>query len=218
MANLLPAFNQTVGDAWQSGRLGVHAEHLYTETLRQVVTSAVPTAAGKAALPRILLTTPPTELHSLGLLALHARLRLRGADAINLGTEMPVAEVRAAVQGSAGGSGGSGGSFLQCVPGWPTGYGLPADFKTGLASRLRAMAGWPGLRGPVKRFAARLCGVCRYPKRSAGLATNGQCRPCIDLHDDYIGIKVIAACASGVRPRASFHHEFRIRLTSAVVE
>ena len=99
VANLLPAFNQAVGDAWQAGRLGVHAEHLYTETLRQVVTSAVPTAAGKAALPRILLTTPPTELHSLGLLALHAQLRLCGADAINLGTEMPVAEVLAAVQG-----------------------------------------------------------------------------------------------------------------------
>jgi hypothetical protein len=41
----------------------------------------------------VLLTTPPGELHSLGLLALHAQLALQGADCVDLGMQTPCAEV-----------------------------------------------------------------------------------------------------------------------------
>jgi hypothetical protein len=41
----------------------------------------------------VLLTTPPSELHSLGLLALHAQLSLHGAVCVDLDTQTPLAEV-----------------------------------------------------------------------------------------------------------------------------
>jgi len=97
-AHVMPAFNRAVGDAWQAGTLAIHAEHHYTETLRQVVTRAMPHTGHSAATPRVLLTTPPQELHSLGLLALQSQLRLAGADVISLGTQTPAADVLAAVR------------------------------------------------------------------------------------------------------------------------
>ncbi len=96
VAHTMPAFNRAVGDAWQAGHISIHAEHRYTETLREAVTRALPPARTPDAPPAVLLTTPPGELHSMGLLALHAQLRLLGADAICLGTQTPMAEVLSA--------------------------------------------------------------------------------------------------------------------------
>jgi methylmalonyl-CoA mutase cobalamin-binding subunit len=45
-----------------------------------------------------LLTTPPGELHGLGVLALQAALALEGADCVSLGTQTPVLDVVRAVQ------------------------------------------------------------------------------------------------------------------------
>jgi PAS domain S-box-containing protein len=47
---------------------------------------------------RILLTTPPGELHGLGLLAVQVALTLNGADCFNMGLQAPVAEVVQAVR------------------------------------------------------------------------------------------------------------------------
>ena len=98
----LPVFNQAVGDAWAAGYLGIHAEHHYTETVRTLVLSVLAdlrTGAAKARpAARVLLTTPPGELHGLGVLALQAALALEGADCISLGTQTPVADVVRAVQ------------------------------------------------------------------------------------------------------------------------
>ena len=98
----LPVFNQAVGDAWAKGHMGIHAEHHYTETVRALVLSLVAdvgfggTSERKPA--RLLLTTPPGELHSLGILALQAALVLEGADCVSLGTQTPVLDVVRAVQ------------------------------------------------------------------------------------------------------------------------
>jgi DNA-binding transcriptional MerR regulator len=91
VAHCLPVFNQAVGDAWLSKRLSVVAEHRYTDTVQQIVLRALPAPGHAHTRPRLLLTTPPGELHSLGLLALHAQLSLHGADCINLGTQAPLA-------------------------------------------------------------------------------------------------------------------------------
>ncbi len=96
VAHTMPAFNWAVGDAWQTGQIGIHAEHRYTETLREAVTRALPPSRNTDAPPSMLLTTPPGELHSLGLLGLYAQLRLLGADVICLGTQIPTAEVLSA--------------------------------------------------------------------------------------------------------------------------
>jgi len=93
----LPAFNQAIGAAWAEGQLGVYAEHHYTQTVRQLVLTALSALPASQAQPRVLLTTPPGELHSLGLLALQAALMLQGADCISLGTQTPVRDVVQAV-------------------------------------------------------------------------------------------------------------------------
>lgn len=93
VSDLLPAFNLAVGQAWFEHRLSVAAEHRYSAQVRQVVLRALPLQGWHAAQPRVLLTTPPGELHALGLLGLHALLCLRGADCVDLGTETPLQDL-----------------------------------------------------------------------------------------------------------------------------
>jgi len=93
VAHLMPTFNHTVGEAWQQQRLSIAAEHRYTDSLRLLVLRALPVPGQAHGRPRVLLTTPPSELHSLGLLALHAQLALQGAASIDLGLQTPAAEV-----------------------------------------------------------------------------------------------------------------------------
>ena len=93
----LPAFNQAVGAAWTEGQLGIYAEHHYTETLRQLVLTTLSALPVSQAQPRVLLTTPPGELHGLGLLGLQAALMLQGAHCISLGTQTPAIDVVQAV-------------------------------------------------------------------------------------------------------------------------
>lgn len=97
VAQQLPTFNQAIGAAWAQGQLSIHAEHHYTETVRHLVLRALPPLPEPRLPPRVLLTTPPGELHSLGLLALQAGLALQGADCINLGTQTPAPDVLQAV-------------------------------------------------------------------------------------------------------------------------
>ncbi|OIN92513.1 MAG: hypothetical protein AUJ20_07435 [Comamonadaceae bacterium CG1_02_60_18] len=92
-ADLLPAFNRAVGRAWFERRLSVVAEHRYSGHVRQIVLRALPLAGAHIVPPRVILTTPPGELHALGLLGLHALLCLRGAECVDLGTETPVQEL-----------------------------------------------------------------------------------------------------------------------------
>ena len=94
----LPAFNQAVGDAWAGGRLGVHAEHHYSDAVQAVVQSHLLGRKPKDLQQRILLTTPPGESHVLGLLSVQVALTLQGADCFNLGAQTPVADVLQAVK------------------------------------------------------------------------------------------------------------------------
>jgi methanogenic corrinoid protein MtbC1 len=98
----LPVFNLAVGDAWAKGYLGIHAEHLYTESVRALVLGLVADVrlggTTERKPPRLLLTTPPGELHGLGVLALQSALVLEGADCVSLGTQTPVLDVVRAVQ------------------------------------------------------------------------------------------------------------------------
>lgn len=97
VAQFLPAFSQAVGLAWENGHIGVHAEHRFSQAVQQKILRALPTPAQDGAPPRLLLTTPPGELHTLGLLGLQVQLDLAGASCINLNAQTPVPDVLAAV-------------------------------------------------------------------------------------------------------------------------
>lgn len=86
-----------VGLAWSRGELPVRCEHLFS----QVVTSALHAkqAAVRAAgdgRPTVILATLSGESHALGILMAEAVMTSLGMDCIQLGADMPLAEVAAA--------------------------------------------------------------------------------------------------------------------------
>ncbi|MBQ0722276.1 MAG: MerR family transcriptional regulator [Paraperlucidibaca sp.] len=89
--------NTIVGDAWVRGQLEVHEEHLFTEQVQGLVRQAIGNLREPTQAPRILLTTPPEETHTLGILMVEALLRLDNVDAVCYGAQMPVRDIAQAV-------------------------------------------------------------------------------------------------------------------------
>lgn len=93
LLNSMPAMTKQVGDAWASGEIAVRDEHLYTEIVTSLVREALSHAASANKSPRVLITTVPGELHTLGVLMVEATLTLQGARCISLGAQSPLSEI-----------------------------------------------------------------------------------------------------------------------------
>ena len=90
----MPRMNAMVGDAWSCGALQVYEEHLYTESVQQLLrTRIAQLPAAPAGSPRVLLATFPEESHGLGLLMAQAMFMLEGWACTSLGLRVPVAQV-----------------------------------------------------------------------------------------------------------------------------
>ena len=91
-----------VGQAWMRGEVSVYQEHLFTETLQSVLREAIASvdASGQTLQqrPRVLLTTPPTEQHGLGLLMAECHFALESCVRFVLGTSTPIADIVLAVR------------------------------------------------------------------------------------------------------------------------
>jgi methanogenic corrinoid protein MtbC1 len=87
---------QRVGEAWQEGEVEVFEEHLFTEVILRVLRQAIAGLPAGLRPPRILLTTPPEELHALGMLMAEALFALDGATCVSLGTQMPASDIQRA--------------------------------------------------------------------------------------------------------------------------
>lgn len=85
--------NVAVGEAWMRGEIEVFEEHLYTEQIKTLLRQAMATLPGNGAAPRVVLTTLPEELHTLGLLMVQALLALDGATCIALGAQTPLFDI-----------------------------------------------------------------------------------------------------------------------------
>lgn len=94
--DLLPGMNELVGQAWARGDIAVRDEHLYTETVQTLVREALSHVSGPANSPRVLLTTPTGELHTLGILMVETLLTIEEAHCISLGAQSPMEEIVAA--------------------------------------------------------------------------------------------------------------------------
>ena len=90
--------NHSIGDAWFRGKIRVYEEHLYSETVCDLLKESIRTVTNLSGQPRILLTTPPGELHTIGLLLANGISALDGACCIRLGVQTPAAEIVAAVK------------------------------------------------------------------------------------------------------------------------
>ena len=90
----LAPLNQVVGDAWAAGRLQIHHEHAYTETVIRLLHSIITGLEGQADTRlRILLATPSGELHTIGLLMAQAMFMLEGAQVVMLGQQVPFSDL-----------------------------------------------------------------------------------------------------------------------------
>lgn len=90
--------NIIVGDAWLRGDIRVFEEHLYTEVVRGVLQDSIRTVSETSGSPRVLLSTPPGELHTVGLLMVSALFSLERACCIGLGAQTPAVELATAVE------------------------------------------------------------------------------------------------------------------------
>jgi methanogenic corrinoid protein MtbC1 len=98
LSKTITQLNHLVGEAWMRGDILVFEEHLYSEQITSVLRSAIATIRNPAGTPRILLTTLPGEVHSLGLLMAEATLSLSGAHCTMLGVQTPIGEIVLAAQ------------------------------------------------------------------------------------------------------------------------
>jgi DNA-binding transcriptional MerR regulator len=90
-------FTYVVGEAWSRGELEVYEEHLYTEVIQGMLRGALETLTDAEGRPRILLTTPPEEVHSLGMSMVSALFALERAYCIPLGPQTPLDDIASAV-------------------------------------------------------------------------------------------------------------------------
>ena len=88
---------KATGEAWAQGQLQIFQEHILSEQLRRFLKTYI--AQEETSKPaRIILATLPGETHTLGLLMVEAMLVSRGVAAINLGGEVPMDQVKNAVE------------------------------------------------------------------------------------------------------------------------
>lgn len=90
--------NYFIGENWSRGNIQVHEEHLFLEMTQKIMRQAIANLRDVNRPPRILLTTPPEETHTQGILMVEALLRLDNADAVCFGAQMSVRDVAQAVQ------------------------------------------------------------------------------------------------------------------------
>lgn len=95
--DIMPSLNDLVGEGWESGRIAVFEEHLYTEQMQVLLRQAIAALPPGTRRPRVLLTTVPEEQHVLGILMLESLLTLHGYRCVSLGTQTPLADIAAAV-------------------------------------------------------------------------------------------------------------------------
>lgn len=90
--------NHAVGNAWFQNILQVHEEHLYSGIIQELLREAIAHMSQTEGSPRVLLATPPNELHGLGILMVQALFSLHGAYCIELGPQTPLFELQTAAK------------------------------------------------------------------------------------------------------------------------
>lgn len=90
---IMPALNRMVGEGWANGSLSIYQEHLYSETVRNLLLGALGRLEPLPGAVRVLLSTAPEERHDLGMVMAQSAFAMAGACCISLGTETPASEL-----------------------------------------------------------------------------------------------------------------------------
>ncbi|HET6837045.1 MAG TPA: cobalamin-dependent protein [Gemmatimonadales bacterium] len=88
-----------IGHGWENGTVTVGQEHLATVVFRRILGWIIDTVEAGEQAARLLVATPPGQVHELGALLAGAAAASEGWDVVYLGADLPPAEVlRAAEQ------------------------------------------------------------------------------------------------------------------------
>ena len=85
-----------VGEAWRRDEIDIHHEHLCTAHIERYLHAEILRLRPREGLPVILLALPPGEHHLLGLLMAEAVLAEEGATTINIGSGIPLNNLKLA--------------------------------------------------------------------------------------------------------------------------
>ena len=85
-----------IGDAWRRDEIDIHHEHLCSAHIERYLHAEILRLQPRDGLPVILLALPPGEHHLLGLLMAEAVLAEEGAIAINIGSGIPLNNLKLA--------------------------------------------------------------------------------------------------------------------------
>jgi methanogenic corrinoid protein MtbC1 len=96
--DVMPPLTDLVGEAWAKGDISIRDEHVYTEVMKGLLRVAISRTAKPDGSPRVLLTTPVGELHTLGILMVETVVSIQGGYCISLGAQTPLDEICGAVQ------------------------------------------------------------------------------------------------------------------------
>ena len=86
----------SIGDAWTRDEIDIHHEHLCTAFIERYLQAEILNFQPKKGLPVILFALPPGEHHLLGLLMAEAVLAENGAVTINIGSDIPLNNLKLA--------------------------------------------------------------------------------------------------------------------------
>ena len=85
-----------IGDAWRRDEIDIHHEHLCSAHIERYLHAEILRLRPRDGLPVILLALPPGEHHLLGLLMAEAVLAEEGAVTINIGSGIPLINLKLA--------------------------------------------------------------------------------------------------------------------------
>lgn len=91
--NTVAPLSGGLGDAWAKGEIEVYHEHLCTSMLIRQLQAEIEYIQPKPGYPRFIFSTLREELHTLGLLMAQAVLMDEGAECIDVGAQMPIADL-----------------------------------------------------------------------------------------------------------------------------
>jgi methanogenic corrinoid protein MtbC1 len=86
----------SIGDAWTRNEIEIHHEHICTSFIERYLQAEILKFLPKKGQPVILLSLPPGEHHLLGLLIAEAVLAEQGAITINIGSDIPLNNLKLA--------------------------------------------------------------------------------------------------------------------------
>lgn len=89
---------QTVGEQWASAQLQIFEEHFVSQQLIHYLNSKLASMPKTTDQTKVLLATLPGEEHTLGLLMVSAILSAHNIPTINLGAQVPMDQISAAVE------------------------------------------------------------------------------------------------------------------------